>query len=185
MSVMTPLHKGRRTLILVALIFASPMLLAAVLIAGGWMPEGRRNYGVLIDPPVSVATTTATLQTGDVFTFTTPQWHWTLLVRMPAQCDQPCLDRLDQLGNLRISLGRHAAKLRIAINQSPPSNSVLGRASGVYVVPQWPVTAAQLLPESNQSFTLALVDPAGYLMMRYDAQADLARVRKDLGKLIR
>ena len=50
-------------------------------------------------------------------------------------------------------------------------------------VPPW--ADAQILLGEPAERTLALVDPAGYLMLRYPEQADLKRVRKDLGKLIR
>ena len=49
------------------------------------------------------------------------------------------------------------------------------------IVAQFP----ERLYPARTDLTLALVDPAGYLMLRYPEQADLKRVRKDLGKLIR
>jgi hypothetical protein len=181
---MTEVRKGRRTLLLVALVFASPLLVAALLTMSGWMPEGRRNYGELVEPPRQLEQQ-ATRLNGDAFTWTTPQWHWTLVVRVPEACDAACKARLDQVGNLRISLGRHGAKLRIAIDRSPDADSVLGRAAGVYPLAELPAPVAALLPEAREDLTLGLVDPAGYLMLRYSQHADLARVRKDLGRLIR
>lgn len=181
---MTDVRKGRRTLVLIALVFAAPILVASLLAFSGWLPEGRRNYGELVDPPLHLEQP-GTQRAGGAFAWTTPKWHWTLVVRIPEACDARCRERLDQIGNLRISLGRHAEKLRIAIDRDLPAEGVLSEASGVYALVDLPVEMSDRLHVARTDSTLALVDPAGYLMLRYPEQADLKRVRKDLGKLIR
>jgi hypothetical protein len=181
---MSDVRKGRRTLVLVALVFAAPILIASLLALSGWMPSGRRNYGELVDPPHRVESTTA-LAGGDAFTWTTPKWHWTLVLRIPEACDGVCRERLDQIGNLRISLGRHAEKLRIAIDRPLPAAGVLAKASGVYELSALPPELDTRIAPARSDLTMALIDPAGYVMLRYPEQSDLRRVRKDLGKLIR
>lgn len=181
---MNNVRSGRRKLILVALMFAAPILLATVLAFSGWLPSGRRNYGELVDPPQRIEVAAVT-RDGKAFAWTTPQWHWTLMLRIPENCDGPCRKRVDQVGNLRISLGRHAEKLRIATDREVPEDGVLAKASGVYALADLPLPLRQGVPEPSADITLALIDPAGYLMLRYPEQADLARVRKDVGKLIR
>lgn len=181
---MTDVRKGRRTLLLIALVFAAPILIAAALALSGWMPEGRRNYGELVDPPYRVQVAT-TLANGEPFAWATPQWHWTLLVHVPEHCDAACTERLDQVGNLRISLGRHAEKLRIVVDRTMAPERVLGHAAGVYRLTEWPTDIAERTHPARNDLTLALVDPAGYLMLRYPEHAELKRVRADLGKLIR
>jgi hypothetical protein len=181
---MTDVRKGRQTLVLIAFVFAAPILIAALLALSGWRPEGRRNYGELVDPPIRIEQP-GVLADGAEFPWATPQWHWTLVMRIPMACDMTCAQRLDQVGNLRISLGRHAEKLRIAIDRPVAAGSVLGRASGVYVLADMPFPLAARIDAADRDLTLALVDPAGYLMLSYPERADLKLVRKDLGKLIR
>ena len=181
---MTDVRRGRRTLVFIALVFAAPILFAALLAFSGWLPEGRRNYGELVDPPVHLEQA-GTQRAGGEFAWATPQWHWTLIVRIPDACDSLCRQRLDQVGNLRISLGRHAEKLRIAIDRPLPADGVLSAASGVYALADLPGVLPERLYPARTDLPLALVDPAGSLMLRYPEQADLKRVRKDLGKLIR
>lgn len=175
---------GRRKLVLLALMFAAPILLATVLAFSGWLPSGRRNYGELVDPPQRIQVAGVTLA-GQPFAWTTPQWHWTMIVRIPEVCDAPCRTRLDQVVNLRISLGRHAEKLRIATDRGLPADVVLAKVGGVYTLADLPPVVQQHVPAARIDIALALVDPAGYLMLRYPEQADLARVRRDVGKLIR
>ncbi len=181
---MNNVRRGRLTLVLLALLFAAPILVASVLALSGWLPEGRRNYGELVDPPVQIATESSSVD-GKAFAWTTAQWHWTLLVRIPERCDAGCRDRLDKVSNLRVSLGRHAAKLRVATDRTPPSGVELATASGVFALSGLPAEVSDKIPAARDDVVLALIDPAGYLMLRYPEQADLSRVRKDLGKLIR
>ena len=181
---MNDVRSGRRKLVLIALMFAAPLLIATVLAFSGWLPEGRRNYGVLVDPPQQIAVNSIAID-GSAFQWATPQWHWTLIVRIPETCNDSCRTRLDQVGNLRISLGRHAGKLRIVADHEPLADSVLGHAAGVYRIRDLPAIVSDRLPRPLDDLSLALVDPAGYLMLTYPEHAELARVRKDLGKLIR
>lgn len=181
---MTDVRSGRRMLVFIALVFAAPILVASLLAFSGWLPEGRGNYGELVDPPIRLEQS-GTLRAGGMFAWATPQWHWTLVVRIPDVCDRICHEHLDQIGNLRISLGRHAEKLRIVIDDDVPADGVLSTAQGVYSLVDLPSALHDRLHPAHTDVTLALVDPAGYLMLRYPEKSDLKRVRKDLGKLIR
>ena len=40
---MTDVRRGRRTLVFIALVFAAPILFAALLAFSGWLPEGRAH----------------------------------------------------------------------------------------------------------------------------------------------
>lgn len=181
---MKEIRRGRRTLVLIAIVFTAPIVIATVLAFSGWLPQGRRNYGDLVDPPLRIEVASAALD-GKPFAWTTPQWHWTLVVRIPEHCAADCRGRLDRVNNLRVSLGRHAAKLRIVSDRALPAGVALGEARGVYLLSELPAGIAATLPEPREDLVIALVDPAGYLMLCYPEHADLSRVRKDLGRLIR
>jgi hypothetical protein len=178
-------HRGRRVLLLVGLCFATPFLASMLLNKLGWMPSGRKNYGELVTPPVPLAP----VQLKDASAFpwkTPPEWYWTLLVRLPEQCIAGCRTQLDLVPNLRTALARNAIKLRIAVVDPLPEGAALGSESGVYLLSQ-PVEAsvAAALPRPQQAPRLALVDPNGYVVLRYPEDADFSGVRKDLGKLLK
>ena len=48
---MTPQNRKRLGLVLIVLLFATPIVTAYLLNAVGWRPSGMRNYGTLIEPP--------------------------------------------------------------------------------------------------------------------------------------
>lgn len=178
-------HRGRRVLLLVGLCFATPFLASLLLNKLGWMPSGRKNYGELVTPPLPLAP----VQLDDASGFawkTPPEWYWTLLVRLPEQCIGKCRSQLDLVPNLRTALARNAIKLRIAVVDPLPEGAALASESGVYVLAQ-PVEAslATALPRPGQGPRLALVDPNGYVVLRYAEDADYSGVRKDLGKLLK
>ena len=92
--------RGRQQLLLIVGLFALPMLIAGVLAAIGYMPEGRRSYGQVLTPSAPVSESAQTLD-GAEFRFATPEWYWTLVVRVPAQCDAGCVERLNLVPNIR------------------------------------------------------------------------------------
>ncbi|MGD9584163.1 MAG: hypothetical protein AB7V26_10935 [Lysobacterales bacterium] len=182
---MNPKHRHRLLLIVLVLAFAAPMLIASLLQRGGWMPSGRKNYGELLSPPLPMPA--ARLHDGGEFAWKTPQWYWTLLVRVPSDCAADCRQSLLGLPKLRQSLDRHATQLRIAIVDEPGR---IGTASlqgqGIYAVR---IDASEridpLLPDPLGSIQLALVDPNGFMVLRFPPSADFERVRRDLKRLIR
>ncbi|PIV32911.1 MAG: hypothetical protein COS34_10560 [Lysobacterales bacterium CG02_land_8_20_14_3_00_62_12] len=181
---MPPAKPNRRLLLIIVLSFAAPLLVALGLHWQGWIPLGRKNYGELLAPPLPL--TDAALADGSVFHWRTPAWYWTLLVRVPGDCSQACRAHLRLLPNLRQSLDRNAPKLRIAIVDALPADTPLARTHGVYLLA--PGTATQLpsaLPTAVTDIALAVVDPNGYLILRYPENANLSRLRTDLLRLVK
>ncbi len=177
--------RGRRVVILIGLCFAAPILISMLLAKLGWMPIGRKNYGELLSPPLPLGA--VTLQDGAAFAWKTPpEWYWTLLVRVPAQCVGECRAHLDLIPNLRSALARNAIKLRIAVADPLPDGARLTEEHGVYALAQ-PVHASieQAMPRPSDDPQLALVDPNGFVILRYPQQANFTEVRKDLGKLLK
>jgi hypothetical protein len=182
---MSAQQRSRRVLLLVGLCFAAPMLVSLILAKTGWMPSGRKNYGELLSTPVAMTATR--LEDGSEFAWKKmPEWYWTLLVRVPADCTGECLARLDLVGNLRDALAQNATKLRIAIVDPLPQAAKLSGEHGVYALMQ-PADSSidALVARPVREPRLVLVDPNGYAVLRYPEQADLSRVRKDLAKLLK
>jgi hypothetical protein len=181
---MSAQQRSRKVLLLIGLCFAAPMLASLILTQSGWMPSGRRNYGELLSEPMALSNTQ--LSDGSDFSWKTPEWYWTLLVRLPAVCAEECRARLDLVANVRDSLVQNATKLRIAVVDPLPEGTRLTSEHGVYLLMQPAGTGIDaILPMPVSGPQLALVDPNGYVILRYPEQADLGRVRKDLAKLLK
>ena len=186
MTVQTPpaAGRGRQQLLLIVGLFALPMLIAGVLAAIGYMPEGRRSYGQVLTPSAPVSETAQTLD-GAEFRFATPEWYWTLVVRVPAQCDAGCVERLNLVPNIRETLNRRAGKLRIALLDPLPAGvTAFDSIGGVYRLNKVPPELLDGMPRPVADLQMGLVDPSGYFVMRFPEHAELKPVRRDIGKLV-
>ncbi|MDP3604611.1 MAG: hypothetical protein Q8R59_02560 [Polaromonas sp.] len=155
-------------------------------------PEGRRNFGELINPqrPLpALATRTLDGQAGEL---TGLKGQWLLLSVSDGACDARCESNLYFQRQLRESLGREkdrldrvwlvsdAAAIPDALNTALQGATVL-RVTGLE---QW------LQPAAGQNLAdhLYVVDPIGNWMMRFPANMDAAgaaQAKRDLERLLR
>lgn len=178
----------RTTLLLVALLFLSPFLVALVLNRLGWHPQATRNNGELIEPPQPLGELVLRERDGsgaDTLPLVNMDHRWTLIVRLPPACDEHCVARMDELHRVRYSLGRHAPKLAVrliapaATTQVPESMRVLDDASVATLEAASPQIA------QAPAWTGFLVDDKAYLMMRFPPELEARLLRRDLGRLVR
>ncbi|SFC51419.1 hypothetical protein SAMN05216344_12022 [Polaromonas sp. OV174] len=157
-------------------------------------PEGRRNFGELIDPqrPLpALATQALDGQTGEL---TALKGQWLLLSVADGGCDARCEQNLYFQRQLRESLGKEkerlervwlvddAAPVREALRPALASSAVLRVAPAALA--QWLEPAAGQRLEDH----LYVVDPLGNLMMRFPARMDAeaaAKAKRDLDRLLR
>jgi hypothetical protein len=173
----------RSKLGLIVALFMLPFLAAVVLRFGGWQPPQTRNHGELLQPPLPMQAVTATTVDGASWVFENIDRQWSLLVRLPERCDAACTEQLGVLPNVQLALGRHAPKLhmfRIDDGAAAPSGTTLPplRLAGARPAPLHDARPTTM-PE------LWLVDPHGFLVMRYPAGFDPSGLRRDLARLVR
>ena len=184
---------GRWKMLFVLLICASPV------IASYWTyyvvrPEGRRNYGELIEPQHPLPAVSTSSLAGESSPLTALKGQWLLISVASGACDAPCQQRLYFQRQLRETLGKDKDRLdRVWLIQddepvSPSLIPALAQATVLRVKAQdltdW------LLPTKGQSVEnhLFLVDPLGNLMMRFPANMDVAgaaKAKRDLERVLR
>jgi hypothetical protein len=176
---------SRVTVVLLAVLFLAPFVVALVLNRIGWHPSGTRNHGELVQPPQPVAVAELADRSGSRLPLANLDHRFTLVVRLPAACDTDCAARLDQLHRVRQSLGRHAPRLAIrliapaVLPPLPPDLLALDDAS---------VTALEAdssLIAQAPDWSGLLIDDKAYLMLRFPPGLEARLVRRDLGRLIR
>jgi len=172
------MSKPQRTLLLLAALFFAPFLLALALRFGGWQPGSTRNYGELLSPPLPMHDVRASRDDGGAWTWVNTEHQWTLLVRVPQSCDDECARQLDIIPNVRVSLGRHAGRLHVfrldgTTGEALPRLQLSGSLPAPLLTPP---------PSAVEAF---LVDPHGFLVLRYAPGFDPSGLRRDLSRLIR
>ena len=176
---------NRIRLLVVAILFLSPFIVALVLNRLGWHPQATRNHGELIEPPQALAGQVLVDRAGDTLPLVNHDHRWTWLIQLPAQCDQTCSERLDELFRVRYSLGRHAPKLvpRLIgpgqLPELPPAMAALTADSAGALLAAAPALA------SAPPWTGYLIDDKGYLMMRFPPELEARLIRRDLGRLVK
>lgn len=178
-------RKAQRTLLLLALICAAPVL--ASYVAYYWLrPEARTNYGELLEasraPEIS-----ATRLDGTAFRLADLRGRWTLLIVADgAGCDARCERSLYATRQAHTMQGRERDRVgRVLLLPSgasalPPE--LLAEHPGMIVVQGDPQQWASLPAAAPNIY---LVDPHGNLVLRYTADPDIRGLAKDMERLLR
>jgi hypothetical protein len=177
-------NRNRWMLIGIATLFIAPILIALALNLAGWRPANTKAYGSLIDPPRDVSAAAVTLSGGDKLVWRNPQWQWTLIALPGATCAQHCRAALADVLRMRATLGRNAERLRVIYLGPTLPPELLAASAPLQVGSDDAGTFAALRASADDALALALVDPAGFLMLSYAQGFDVAGVRRDLPKVI-
>lgn len=183
-------RRGRWKMLLLLLICASPVL-ASYVTFYVIRPEGRANYGELIDPPRVMPAVSATNVHGQTVPLVTLKDQWLLLSVADSACDARCERHLYLQRQIRESLGKDKDRLdwvwlRTGSTELSDILREATRAAVVLHVEEADI-AGWLAPEPGQRLAdhLYVVDPMGRWMMRFPVDADPSRIRRDLSRLLR
>ena len=178
-------NRSRLVLLLIAAVFAVPILAALVLNRAGWMPAHSKNFGEVVHPPIPLREFEFVHATDARERLDNPHGVWTLLVRVPATCDAACWDAVVPLGAVRTSLGARADKLRLWVLDVQPPAAKLEALKGFGFAAPTQALPGRLSAPLATGPELWLVNPYGVAEMRYPPGFVPAELRKDLGKLVR
>lgn len=184
---------GRWKMIAVLLVCAAPVL-ASYFTYYVVRPEGRRNYGELINPQRPLPAMPTQSLDGKPGQMTSLKGQWLLMSVAAAGCDMRCEQRLYFQRQLRESLGQEKDRLDrvwLVSDQTVIDQRLLpGLASSTVLRVPFSMLSQWLLPAAGQRLEdhLYLVDPLGNWMMRFPANMDAAgaaSAKRDLDRLMR
>ena len=157
-------------------------------------PEGRRNFGDLIDPQQPLPDLVAVTLNGQKSSLKALKGQWLLLSVAGGACDAGCRRHLFLQRQLREGLGKDKDRVDwvwLIPDDAPVPDPLLPALKGATVLR----VAADGLGEwlrPAEGHTLAehlyLVDPMGNWMMRFPANLDpagSAKAKRDLERLLR
>ncbi len=184
-------RRGRRQFLLLVALFVLPLLGATLLAVSGWRPQATGNHGELLDVPVDFRGEQAVLESGDRVVWDSAAGIWHIVVRAPANCGGPCARMVDSLRRVWIGLGSdaaHAVVLWTGAVDGPTGEALAGFPQARVArldTTLLPAAGAPLAGDMLAPLGVWLVDPNGYLVMRYAPGFDPVGLRADLRKLIR
>ena len=184
---------GRWRMVLVMLVCAAPVI-ASYFTYYVVRPDGRKNFGQLIDPQRALPDQVVTDLFGHASNLRALKGQWLLVSVAGGACDEACGRYLYLQRQIRESLGKEKDRLdRVwLINDEQPVADKLRPAlvgATVLRVPADKLTA-WLAPAGGQQLPdhLYLVDPMGNWMMRFPPQLDLAmaaNAKRDIERVLR
>jgi hypothetical protein len=181
---------GRVKMLLILLVCAAPVI-ASYLTYYVIRPEVRRNYGELIEPMRPVPEVVGIDPQGQSVPLPALRQQWLLVSVADSACDETCERHLYLQRQLREGLGKDKDRLdwvwlRTGSRElSDTLRRATAAATVLWVEPQ--ALSDWLQPAAGRTLSdhLYVVDPMGNWMMRFPAQADPTRVRRDLEVLMK
>ena len=182
--------RGRFKLILVLLVCASPVILS-YLFYYVLPPSGRTNFGTLILPQRPVPELRLTDAEGKPRRFAEHLGQWVVLQVDAGACAKGCADKLYALRQQRTMTGKERERIDrvwLVTDAVGPSAELMREYEGTVVLRADPAELAALMPvEPGRRVEdyLWVVDPLGFLMMRFPADGEPAKIRKDISRLLK
>jgi hypothetical protein len=182
--------RARLALIALFALFFVPIMGAFILnaFAPGWLPFGRLNHGELEQPARPAGLARVHVLEGPAWVDTTAMAPWTLVHVGDPVCEDACQQALVNMRQARLALGKDADRVsRWWLATGTPEAASVARARSID--PGLRIgqvgSDAGVLTEDTARGMVQLVDPAGYLILRYrDADAASA-ILKDLKRLLK
>lgn len=177
-------------MLLVLAVCAAPVI-ASYLTYYVFRPEGRRNYGELIQPQRAMPELAAQGLDGASLSLGALKGQWLLVSVAGGACDADCERHLYLQRQLRESMGRDKDRMDWVwlVDDALPVRAELRAALSAATVVRLPRADIErwLAPAAGQKLSahLYVVDPLGNWMMRFPAQIDPNKARRDLGQLLR
>ena len=184
---------GRWKMIAVLLVCAAPVV-ASYFTYYVIKPEGRRNFGELINPQKPLPDLPGTGLDGATVNLKSLKGQWLLVSVAGGACDEVCRRHLYLQRQIRESLGKEKDRLDWvwlipdAALVPEPLRPALRGATTLRVAPEG--LSAWLKPAAEQQLAdhLYLVDPMGNWMLRFPANLDMegaAKAKRDVERVLR
>ncbi|QKK02475.1 MAG: hypothetical protein HND55_07360 [Pseudomonadota bacterium] len=183
---------NRTTLIALAAVFLTPVVLAVLLHSQWleWEPAQTRNHGELLEPPPRLPKIEAPEQADRPGRDHLISVDWQLLHYRRNGCDQDCLESLYWLRQVRRAQNRHQPEIGlllvtpVALDSSTRAQiealsdpiAIIDGAAGRSLSSGLPVQSADVVSY--------IIDPRRHIILRYPADTDFNGMRRDLSRLL-
>jgi hypothetical protein len=191
--------RNRGLLLLIFAMFLGSMLVAGALRFSGWQPAGMKNNGTLLQPAVDLRTHAPKLASGAAYAWNPDARTWRVLAVPPAGCAQACADAARDLDIIWRAAGRNADHLDVlwlcaeagcvvpaplhedrSLRVLAPDATLRATLAGAA-----PAAVAATGTATAAGVPMYIVDPNGFVILRYAPGADLRGMREDLVKLLK
>ncbi|WP_133500364.1 hypothetical protein [Cognatilysobacter terrigena] len=181
-------RRNRITLIAILLLFFGSMLIAGLLRFADIHPAATKQKGELLDPYGDLRDAHLRDLDGRPYAWAPINRIWRIVVPAPTECDDTCRRRAHDIGVVWEVLGKDAQRVDIlwwcgtatcAWPQGLPAPTTLR------VIAADPARARLPRVDAGGGLPVYVVDPNGFVVLRYAPDTDLAGLREDLTRLLK
>jgi cytochrome oxidase Cu insertion factor (SCO1/SenC/PrrC family) len=180
-------RRSRTPLVLMALVFIAPVLVAGALVLAGWHPQvAGEGEPILPQRNFAQEGVQIVLEDGETWPWRDSKPRLTLLAVAGPDCASRCMTTITHLAEARLMLNQNQPRLRLLYVGAPPAAA---ESSGMYNY--WQVGRdvhdglAAFRPSEPDTVNAILVESNGTALSLYPAGTDGANVLRDLRKVIR
>ncbi|NUS39822.1 MAG: hypothetical protein HOQ02_12475 [Lysobacter sp.] len=193
---MTPtpkdVRRNRGVLLLIAVLFLGSLVFAGILRFSGWRPAGTKNFGELLDPPGDLRALTPGLLSGGDYRWEPRARMWRIAIAPPADCGDACVRVAGQLDLVWQLMGKDADHVDVLwlcadsrcevpapLAREPSLRRLRADAALRAGLPRNDIDAAA----PQRGLPVYVIDPNGFVILRYAPGFDPGGLRADLAKL--
>ena len=180
-------RRNRGMLVALFVLFFGAMLVAGLLRFSGWRPEGSKNKGEMLQPYGDLRGHAPVLASGGRYRWTGSPRTWRI-VTAPDGCaaarTAACTQLLQGLDTVWQLMGKEADRVHVLwVADLPPAVSVPEQVRHVRMDER--LRSALVSPHGPGGDAAWLVDPNGFVVLRYAPGFDPGDVRTDLARLLK
>lgn len=181
-------RRNRITLIAIVGLFLGTMAIAGALRFADLHPAATRQKGELLDPYGDLRDVALRGLDGAPYAWAPIHRTWRIVVPAPSDCGDACRRRAHDVGVVWESLNKDAPRVDVlwwCATAACGWPKDLPAPSTLHVLA--PDPARQRLPrvDAGGGLPVYVVDPNGFVVLRYAPGADLAGLREDLSRLLK
>lgn len=180
-------RRNRFVLLAICALFFGSLLFAGALRFSGWRPAGTKVHGELLRMPGDLRAVVPRLSNGDAYRWNPAQRIWRIALAPPADCTTACAKLARQIDTVWQLMGQASDHVQVLWIGSPPAIAMHGGALQV-VQPSTTLLAGlpRLQPaagENPDGVPVYIIDPNGFVILRYAPGFDPSGLRTDLATL--
>ena len=178
-------------------VFALPLIAGWLLhFNPQWLPQGRSNHGVLVEPPLNMQPFILQTAANQEFDWSSLEGQWTLTVLAEGVCDEQCMEQLVKVRQIRRALAAERQRVERLLIMLPDAAGKLtlpsmggleGTRLAIVTATDKPALQAAFATEQRQiENSLFIIDPRVDLMMAHDMSLITEKqILQDLERLLK
>ena len=182
-------RRNRMMLIAIFAIFFGSLVVAGALRFSGWRPAGTKAHGEMLQPPGDLRAVVPKLADGGDYAWNPRARLWRIAVAPPADCIEACIKLAHDLDTVWQLTGKDADHVHVLWIGTPPA--AMPRDAALRVLqPSAALRAGlprvdEITSDGRRGVPVYVIDPNGFVILRYAPGFDPAGLRADLSRLLK